>query len=264
MAKFEDYLPGATNDPNRPAGGAMDEEIGDASQQQQARQDDATPATNWEERYKELEKLNSRQAQTLGEYRKTIDTFITNPTPATEANPAEEESGTISLDDFYEDPNAAVLKAVESHPAIREARQLKEKMQEQERTSALEGFSTRHPDYSEVGASPEFQNWVADNSMRLELYQRADGYDFSAADALFSLYKAEKGISQVNTQRDIDQAELVNSSGEMAPKEPPKYSRSEYINKLTRARQGDLEAEDWVKRHSAHYRMAMASGNVRD
>lgn len=264
MAKFEDYLPGAQKDPSSPGGGAIDAEIGDASQQQAARHDDSTQLTDWEQRYRELEKLNSRQAQTLGEYRKTIDTFIANPTPSIEANPQEEESGQISLDDFYEDPNAAVLKAVESHPAIREARAIKEKMEKTERESALESFASRHNDYQEVGASPEFQNWVADNPTRMDLYQRADNYDFSAADALFSLYKAEKGLTQVNTQRDIDNAELVNSSGEVAPQEPPKYSRSEYINKLKRARQGDLDAESWVKTHAANYRMALASGNVRD
>lgn len=261
MAKFEDYLPGGKNDP---AGGAIEDEITDAQGQQQARQNDATPATDWEQRYKELEKLNSRQAQTLGEYRKTIDSFIANPTPAPEANPPKEESGTFSLDDFYEDPNAAVLKAVESHPAIREARELKQKMIEQERQSAMDQFAQRHGDYNEIGASPEFQNWVADNPMRMELYQRADGYDFSAADALFSLYKAEKGITQMTHAQELTQAELVNSSGEVAPQEPPKYSRQEYINKLTRARQGDLEAEDWVKHNAAGYRMALASGNVRD
>jgi hypothetical protein len=260
MAKFEDYLPGGNSDP---AGGTIEAEIGDAGQQQQARQDASTPAIDWQQRYTELEKLNSRQAQTLGEYRKTIDTFISNPTPAPEANP-QEESGTFSLDDFYEDPNAAVLKAVESHPAIREARQLKQQMVEQERQSALDNFSSRHGDYQDIGASPEFQNWVAEQPMRMELYQRADGYDFSAADALFSLYKAEKGIAQVNTQRAIDQASLVESSGELAPQEAPHYSRHEYITKLTRARQGDLDAEDWVKRNAAGYRMALASGNVRD
>ena len=85
MAKVEDYMPGGQQDP---AGGVLEEEITDATQQQQARQRDpqtgqfvadATPQINWEERYSELEKLNSRQAQTLGDQRKMIDEFITNP-----------------------------------------------------------------------------------------------------------------------------------------------------------------------------------------
>lgn len=261
MAKFEDYLPGGEKDPNAPAEG-IEGEIQDAANQQEARQDGATPPIDWEQRYKELEKLNSRQAQTLGEYRKTIDDFIANPTPASEADP-EPASQPITVDDVLEDPNSAVARAVESHPAIREARKLKEQYEAQQKEAALADFQTRHPDYSEIAGTPEFQNWVVENPTRVELYSRGNSYDFSAADALFSLYKAERGLSDVQRQSDISQAELVESSHEMV-QEPPTYSRSEYINKLKRAKQGDLEAEDWVKAHAANYRMALASGNVRD
>lgn len=261
MAKFEDYLPGGKENPSE---GSIDSEINDAQQQQQARHDDSTPATDWEQRYRELEKLNSRQAQTLGEYRKTIDEFIANPTPPNKAEGDGEDSTTFSLDDFYDHPDEAIRKIVDSHPAIREARQLKKDAQEQRRQSELEAFAKRHPDYTDIGQSPEFQNWVMESPTRVDLFQRGDQYDFSAADALFSLYKAEKGLHQVSRQRDIEKAELVSSSGELAPAEPPKYSRSEYINKLMRAKQGDLEAEDWVRANAAGYRKALERDNVRD
>ena len=258
MAKFEDYLPGGKQDPN----GGLDGEIADAAQQQQARQDDGTPAVNWEERYKELEKLNSRQAQTLGDYRKVIDEFIQDPTPAGEATPQEAPSP-ITAEDLYEDPNSAIDKKVDSHPAIQRLEALEAQLAQQEREKAFTGFAERHPDYEDIGKTPEFQNWVMENPTRVELFQRGDQYDFSAADALFSLYKAEKGVQSMQSAEQIREAELVSSSGEMV-QEPPKYSRSEYINTLKRARQGDLEAEDWVKRNAAGYREALASGNVRD
>jgi hypothetical protein len=258
MAKFEDYLPGGSQDPQ----GGIEGEIVDAQAQQQARQEDATPV-NWEERYKELEKLNSRQAQTLGEYRQTIDHFIQNPTPTVQPEPTEVQP-TLSTEDFYEDPNAAVLRAVESHPAIQDARAIKEQYEKDRVQAELDAFTARHTDFKEIGATPEFQNWVADNPTRQELFRRGDQYDFNAADALFSLYKAERGLTQVTNDQEIQQAELVSSSGELAPAPAPQYSRSEYINKLKRARQGDLECEDWVKAHAAGYRMALASGNVRD
>lgn len=258
MANFEDYLPGGAKDPS----GGLRDEINDAAQQQQARQEDATPNTDWEQRYKELEKLNSRQAQTLGDYRKVIDEFIQHPTPNDNATP-QEAPQPITAEDFYENPNEAVLRAVESHPAIQEARQLKEQMVKQERQSSMDQFVARHEDYQEVGGSPEFQNWVAEQPMRQELFQRADSYDFSAADALFSLYKAERGMQSQQQAADIAQAELTSSSGELVP-DVPRYSRSEYIDKLTAAKQGDLKAEDWVKRNAAGYRNALMKGNVRD
>jgi hypothetical protein len=256
MAKYEDYIKVVKQEDG------IDAEISDAGQQQEARQADATPEVDWQQRYAELEKLNSRQAQTLGEYRKTIDEFIASPTST--ATPSVEESvQPITVDDLYDNPNDAVLRAVESHPAIREARELKKQVEDDRKKADLEAFAERHSDYTEVGATPEFQNWVVENPTRMSLYQRADQYDFSAADALFSLYKAEKGLSQVTAAADIAQAELVSSSGEMVVEEP-KYSRSEYINKLKRSKQGDLDAEDWVRTNAAGYRRALESGNVRD
>ena len=260
MAKFEDYLPQGAKDP----AGGIEGEILDAQGQQQARQADATPAVNWEERYSELEKLNSRQAQTLGDYRRTIDEFIQNPTPATIAEPLQEPAQPLTAEDFYEDPNAAVLKAVESHPAIQEARDFAKRVESDRIQAELDRFTGRHADYQEIGGSPEFQNWIVENPTRVDLYNRGNQYDFSAADALFSLYKAERGLTQVSNEQEIQQAELVSSSGELAPAEAPKYSRSEYIRNLTRARQGDLEMEEWVKTNAAGYRMALESGNVRD
>jgi len=258
MAKYEDYVKEVQG--NAPSG--IDAEIQDSSDQQAARQDDATQTVDWEKRYSELEKLNSRQAQTLGDYRKTIDDFITHPTQ--EADPASEDTlSPITVDELYDDPNAAVQRAVESHPAIREARELKKSMEEGRRQSELEAFASRHDDYTEIVASPEFQNWVVENPTRKDLFQRGNSYDFSAADALFSLYKAEQGLTQVNSAHEIAQAELVSSSGELT-QEPPTYSRSEYINQLKRSKQGDLEAEDWVKTHAANYRLALGAGNVRD
>jgi len=255
MAKYEDYLP-------KPEGG-IESEIADASEQQEARVNDATPTVDWQARYSELEKLNSRQAQTLGEYRKTIDEFISDPTPDQTANQSAESLSPITVDDLYDDPNAAVLRAVESHPAIQEAKQLKEQITRQSREAELDAFAARHSDYQEVGGSPEFQNWVAENPTRIDLFQRGNSYDFSAADALFSLYKAEKGLNQVNDAAAIQQAELVSSSGEIVQEEAT-YSRSEYINMLKRSKQGDLDAEDWVRTHAPAYRMALGSGNVRD
>lgn len=274
MAKIEDYLPGGPRDPNR-GGDSLDANINDAANQQEKRQEqprdpqtgqfvsDST-LTDWEQRYKELEKLNSRQAQTLGEQRKLIDEYIVGESPTPQSEPEPQESyQPITVDDLYEDPNAALQRAVDAHPAIREARKLTEQYQKDARDREADGFRQRHPDYQEIASSPEFQNWVVEDPTRVSLYSRGNEYDFSAADALFRLYKAENGIAQVRQQQDIEQASLVESSGEMV-QEPPKYSRSEYVDKLMRAKQGDLDAETWVKRNAAGYRRALATGNVRD
>jgi hypothetical protein len=254
MARYEDYV-------NRGQAGGLQNEISDAQQQQQARQEDATPAVDWEQRYRELEQLNSRQAQTLGDYRKTIDNFITNPTPA--PAPQEIKPQPITVDEFYEDPDAVLNRAVESHPAIQEAREIKQSMEQRQIQDDLNSFAVKHPDWQDLGGTPEFQNWVAGNPTRSDLFQRGNDYDFNAADALFSLYKAEKGMTQVQAANDIAQQELVSSSAQVIQDEP-RMSRHEYIDMVKRSKQGDLNAVDWIKRNSAKYRMALQTGNVRD
>jgi hypothetical protein len=268
MAKFSDYVVVGDD--------GIAVEIDAAAQAQQERErdpvtgqfvadtphPDATPNVDWEKRYSELEKLNSRQAQTLGEYRHTIDEFIASPTPSNEPDPSIAPSP-ITVDALYEDPDAVINKAVENHPAIQEARAMKLAMENQQRLADQETLRTKHPDLNEIAKSPEFQNWVVEDRTRVDLYKRGDSYDLGAADALFSLYKAEKGMTQVKTQQAIQQAELVTSSGEMV-QEPPRYSRSEYINKLKRSKQGDLEAKEWVQANVANYRLALQANNVRD
>ena len=229
--------------------------------------EDATPkTTNWEDRYKELEKLNSRQAQDLGNYRKMVDEYISvDPTPAKDAESVEDRP--ITADDLYDNPEEAVRRAVDSHPDIRAARRMKENMENELRSKELSEFQTRHPDFKDLAVTPEFQNWALDNQTRLSLAQQADRGDLTAADALFSLYKAEQGMTQVRAKQkqadDINQASLESPHGSEPPA-PVTYSRSEMLEHKIRAKQGDPKAERYVNAHAAAYREALGSGNVRD
>lgn len=227
----------------------------------------STQDIDWENRYKELEKLNSRQAQDLGNYRKIVDEYIAHPTPATDAVNVNEEPQTISVDDLYDDPNAAIAKAVESHPAIREARETKAKLEAEAAAKEFGAFQERHGDFQEIAADPAFKNWVFENQTRLALAQTADRGDLTAADALFSLYKAERGLSQSQTSQQqaeaVAHASLEGGYG-AEPPAPETYSRSAMLEQKIRAKQGDLAAERYVNQHAAAYRKALGSGNVRD
>jgi len=267
MADVNDYLPGGKLDPNQVE--VIEGEINLAGEQHQERQTTPVVSTpevvDWEERFKNLEQHNSRQAQDLGLYRKMVDDYIVSPTSTTPV--VEQESQPITVDDLYDNPDEAIQRAVESHPAIQEARELKADMDRQKQQNHYDSFLSRHPDAHAIGGDPKFAQWVEADPMRIELFQRGNQYDLSAADALFRLYKAENNISQMTAEQEqaqnIAAANLEESSALMV-NEAPKYSRSEYVDKLMRARQGDLDAERWVQRNAAGYRMALSSGNVRD
>ncbi|MHA2065236.1 MAG: hypothetical protein ACXABY_12740 [Candidatus Thorarchaeota archaeon] len=263
MANIEDYLPGGKNDPNAQADG-IEAEIIEASEDQTKRKEDATPV-DWEERYKNLEVLNSQQSQTVGEYRRVIDDYILNPT--SESEPTQEEPKPITSDDLYENPDEAVNRAIANHPAIKRAQDIEQQFEAQERDRSVAGFRESHPDFEDIKGTPEFASWVYENPTRVALANAADKWDMNSADALFSLYKAEKGITKMQNEAKeaeaIQAASLEDSSAVMVTDEP-KFSRGEFVDMKMKASQGDLDAERWVNRHIAAYRAALESGNVRD
>lgn len=266
MAKFEDYLPGGNNDPQPQAGG-IDAEINQAQSDQVARQNDATPV-DWETRFKNLEVHNSQQAQQLGDYRKIVDDFITSPTPVSEPAP---EPVAITSDDLYSNPNESITSvvnaAVEAHPAIAAARNIEQQYEANQKEQEVNTFLGRHPDFDEIKQAPEFASWVQENTTRQALAQSANQYDMNSADALLSLYKAERGIAQVTQQAAeasaINAATLEESSAIMVS-EPAQYSRAEFVDTKMRAEQGNQDAERWINRNVAKYREALMNGNVRD
>lgn len=137
--------------------------------------------------HQEAEKLIGRQAQEVGEIRKLTDELIKN-----NLNKNTQDTQVEPEVDFFENPQKAIQKTVESHPDVLAARQAAQdfkKMQIQQK------LATEHPDYSEIVQDPGFVEWVKGSNVRLGLYAKADSeYDYESADELLSTYKALKGV----------------------------------------------------------------------
>ena len=141
--------------------------------------------------HQEAEKLMSRQAQEVGEVRKLADELIKSQLkPKPEPEVAEEV-------DFFENPQEAVRRAVESNPKVLAAEQYAISVQRQQ---AQQTMIQKHPDAPTIVNDPEFQNWVKSSKVRGRLFQQADAeYDFEAADELLSTFKE---LRQVKVKRD--------------------------------------------------------------
>jgi len=264
---FADYAKRALETQN-PEG--IEEEIQEADAQQEERET-STPDVNWEKRFKDLEVHNSRQAQELGQlrsenaqYRTAFDEQLLGPTTETDET---EELTPITSDDIFENPDDAINKAIDNHPAIREARERAEAARNDAILRAKAEFEDAHPNYQETMSDPAFVDWVKANNTRLALAQRADKWDFSAADALFSLYEAEQKTVTITTQQEaneaLQQAEL-ESAGVGEPPPDPQYSRSEMLEYMIAAKRGDEKAERYLNTHIEKYRQALAAGEVTD
>lgn len=143
--------------------------------------------------HQEAEKLIGRQAQEVGEIRKLTDELIKNNLKSTVQDTQVEPEI-----DFFENPQKAIQKTVESHPDVVAARQAS---QEFKKMQIQQKLATEHPDFSEIVQDPGFAEWVKGSSVRIGLYTKADTeYDYDSANELLSTYKQIKGIKAKQTE----------------------------------------------------------------
>ena len=109
--------------------------------------------------------------------------------------PKSDETKEVDEDlDFFVDPKKAVARAVENHPAIKEARQ-NISQTKADRTQAK--LKEIHPDVDSVVGDPEFIGWLKESPARLRLLQAASqDADFDSANELVSNFKMAKSFKQ--------------------------------------------------------------------
>jgi hypothetical protein len=146
--------------------------------------------------HQEAEKLIGRQAQEVGEVRKLADRLIENnlskQTQLPQAKPQQEEV------DFFEDPQKAIQRAVESHPDVQAAKATSMQFRAMQTQQQL---AAKHPDFADVVRDGEFQEWVKASPIRLNMFALADSsYDFNSADELLSTFKQIRSVKAQQSQ----------------------------------------------------------------
>ena len=154
--------------------------------------------------HRELEQRLGQQSQEVGELRKAFDEMVKQSIAAQQAPSAPEPE--VDEVDFFTDPQAAVKKAIENHPMLKQSQAVAAEMA---KSQALAQLQAAHPDMKEVLTDSGFQEWVGKSQVRRELFERADkGYDFAAADELLSLYKERRSIVEQTAK--VEQAAQKN------------------------------------------------------
>ena len=146
-------------------------------------------ATEIAQMHRELESRLGQQSQEVGELRKAFDDMVKTSIEAQNSSaPETEEDDT----DFFVDPKAAMQRAIENHPSMRQAQAVAAEMAKSRSLAALQAA---HPDMKEVLADAGFREWIGKSKVRKEMYVKADKqYDFDSADELMSLYKERRGV----------------------------------------------------------------------
>ena len=140
--------------------------------------------------HQEAEKLLGKQSSEVGELRGVVDDYIQTQLAQQAPVQQQEEDDT----DFFVDPQAAVSRAIENHPSIKEANQVTQNYKKQ---TALSQLQSKHPDMNTIVQDANFAEWIKASKIRTQLFVQADQqYDYDAADELFSLWKERASVAQ--------------------------------------------------------------------
>jgi hypothetical protein len=180
--------------------------------------------------HQESEKLIGKQGNEVGELRRTVDDFIKTQTSI---NLKTDVATDLSDDDFYSDPIQATKRAIDEHPAIKDAKQQSIAMKQ---AAVQNQIATKYPNFREIATSQEFGNWVNGSKVRIELYNRAQNdYDFDSADELLSTWierqeytKKVTDTSKLDREQQLKSADM-GTSGATESTSKKKYRRSDII-----------------------------------
>jgi len=173
--------------------------------------------------HQEAEKLIGRHSQEVAELRRLADDLIKQQLK----QPKVEESPEV---DFFENPKAAVRKAVEDSPEFQEVVALKQQIKQQEVHKTL---SAKHGDYQSLVNTPEFIEWVKGSKARVQMFTVAHNeMDADIADELLTNYKLQNGVKADNQQEVRDKqlkAAGVENSGSGVGAAKKIYRRADLI-----------------------------------
>ena len=134
---------------------------------------------------------SGKQSSEVGELRKVVDDHIQTQLAQQQAPVQQQEEDDT---DFFVDPQAAVSRAIENHPSIREANQVTQNYKKQ---TALSQLQSKHPDMNTIIQDANFAEWIKGSKIRTQLFVQADQkYDYDAADELFSLWKERASVAE--------------------------------------------------------------------
>jgi hypothetical protein len=140
-----------------------------------------------------------RQANEVGEIRKLADELIKSQLKPKEADVAPKEV------DFFENPQEAIRRAVESNPKVQAAEAY---AVQASRAMAKQQLHQMHPDMGDIVKDEAFRSWVSASPIRLNLMRQADqSYDLNAANELLSTFKEIRQAKVQQQQRQVSEVD---------------------------------------------------------
>jgi hypothetical protein len=157
----------------------------------------------------------------------------------------------VTVDEIFADPDKVLRETVAGSDVAKKAEEANTRVEQIERQLAVREFENRHPSYKDDLGDPAFQDWVASNPARVELFRRADNFDVASADALWQMWSENKELREVREKREqakrkrdevLSAGRTVPDASTEAPSRGPVYSRAKLMELQVKAHSGDTAA----------------------
>lgn len=192
------------------------------------------------EMYSNLESSHGRMANELGTQRQLTDRLL-DLKRTTDLGTQTPTKVKITRDEILsDDPTTSIERLIDERlKPLTEA--LGQGLARVTAVSAEQSFVTKHPDYSQIAADPEFSKWINGSNLRIRAANDAKSGDWGQADALLTDYKAQKprakqkAVDEEGTEVDLEGARNAgfesgsNAQDAGARKTGKVYSRSALI-----------------------------------
>jgi len=183
--------------------------------------------------YENAEKELGRKNNEVGELRKLTDQILQNNLAPRQPD-VESNDTSVGFDDFIDDPDGAIEKALNRNPTLK---RMEENINKSATEAARQALLASHPDADEVVSSPNFQRWLQERPSRVRMLQAAHSQnDADAASDVLDLYKRTKDVTNEEAVAERDakalaakkDAAMESGGGDASAK--PYYKRSDLIH----------------------------------
>lgn len=267
MAKFADYVTQTDE---------LDGEITEAAAKSEERESKiperfkGKSAEEIADSYVELERKFSQQGNDLGSMRNQVDQLARESEARAQAAATAEEESTppVSVDDLYEDPEAAIERVIEKRlkPQL-EAQQ--QQLQQQTTEQRLGAFDDKYEGWRDKVHTPEFQEWIGKSAYRQRMAGAVrDANDLDAANDLLEQFydtHAQAKNDEQNVVREEQLKDAALETGSAAYNEPAQtFSRNDLLEAKIAQKRGSHKADRWLKANYKAIQEAYAEGRITD
>lgn len=207
---------------------------------------------------REQDRRIGQQGNELGNLRSTFEALS-----KAQSVPVEPEPEPVEEADFFVDPQKAVDQRIHNHPALKEAREMAQKLAYAQSLATLQ---QRHPDLETVMNSEGFKTWITASPSRTRRLQQADlSGDVDEADDLLSTFK--EVTRTVNTAKRVEkqaQKKAVKNATVSATRSNPDAASSKRVYRSADIIELMKERPDRFEALENEIIQAYAEGRVRD